>query len=118
MALPRGSRVPGIKRGSASRFRRASLDETRSPPCWLTQIRRGLFASHQTAGRARPGHAGPAALLQDPGLEQGRLARMAVDVAPAVTGGQDALGSGLVVPVGVAQALLVRMRQPAVELGG
>jgi hypothetical protein len=43
---------------------------------------------------------------------------MAVDVAPAVTGGQDALGAGLVVPVSVAPVLLVRMRQPAVEFGG
>ena len=36
MMAPRGARL-GSKRGSTSRFRRASLDETPSLPSWLTR---------------------------------------------------------------------------------
>ena len=43
---------------------------------------------------------------------------MAVDVAPAVARGQDALGARLVVSAVVAPALLVRVRELAVELDG
>src|SRR5205814_6536219 len=68
--------------------------------------------------RARPGLAGPAALTQDPGLEQGGLAGVAVDVAPAVASGQDAVRARLIVAVIVAPALLVRVCELAVELGG
>ena len=34
---PSGGQTPGSKRGSTSRFRRASLSETRSLPSWLTR---------------------------------------------------------------------------------
>ena len=73
--------------------------------------------THGAGWRARPGLAGPAALLQDPGLEQSGLTGVAVDVPPAVTSGQDAVRARLVVAVAVAPALLVRVRELAVGRG-
>jgi hypothetical protein len=51
-------------------------------------------------------------------LQHGGLAGVTIDIAPAVAGGLDALGACLVVPAAIAPALLVRVRQPAVELDG
>src|SRR5690349_3741094 len=87
--------VPGSKRGSASRFRRASFSETRSLRSRLTRSGRKLRNLGETleraAGRTGPGHATPAAVAQDPGLEQGSLARVAADVLPVVAGREDSV---------------------------
>src|SRR5690348_9426915 len=113
--------VPGSKRGSASRFRRASLSETRSLPSRLTRSGENSQSGEsreRAACRARAGRARPAAPPQDPGLQQSGLARMKRDVLPVVARGQDVVGAAVIVPSPVAGALLVRMGQPAVELDG